>query len=196
MEFISKSLIFSIVLFVFNLQCIKSECEPPKKIVEFQWHPKEAKEGGYFTPLAMQNDTNLVKEMLQGSSLNPDQDLKKICIRVRYSDEGKDASIVGYHNMTSQFKCSTVGNGKEWSFDCQHQSGKEEFSHRMYVTLTDNKTFAFVIRCWKSGLRGWTVFSTRKELHEDSHFHILEHAKSQGFETAYALPLSYKSCNK
>ncbi|ODM94469.1 hypothetical protein Ocin01_12215 [Orchesella cincta] len=141
---------------------------------------KRSKRRRVLYPLAMQNDTNIVKEMLQGSSLNPDQDLKKICIRVRYSEEGKEASVVGYHNMTSQFKCSPTGNGKEWSFDCQHQSGKEDFSHKMYVTLTDNKTFAFVIRCWKNGLRGWTVFSTRKELHEDSHFHILEHAKSQG----------------
>ncbi|CAL8114898.1 unnamed protein product [Orchesella dallaii] len=92
-------------------------------------HPKEAKEDRYFTPLAMQNDTNLVKEIIQGSSLNLDQDLKKLCIRVRYSDEGKDASIVEYHNMTYQFKCSSAGNGKEWSFDCQYHSGKEEFSH-------------------------------------------------------------------
>lgn len=73
----------------------------------------------------MQNDTNIVKEMLQGSSLNPDQDLKKICTRVLYmGDDGKEAVITGF-NVTSQFKCDRIGDGKEWSFDCQHQSGKD-----------------------------------------------------------------------
>lgn len=95
--------------------------------MKIKQHPKEAKEGGFFTPVAMRNDTNVVKEMLQGTSLNPDQDLKKVCLRMQFSDEGKQATISGFNNVTSEFKCSKIGDGKDWSFDCEHQheNGKE-----------------------------------------------------------------------
>jgi hypothetical protein len=69
-----------------------------------------------------------------------------------------------------------------------------EYNYKMYVTLTDKKSYAFFIRCWENGLRSWTVMSTKKFLHDDVQFMILEHAKSHGFETADALPLRYKNC--
>lgn len=71
-----------------------------------------------------------------------------------------------------------------------------EYNHKLYTTFTDKKTFALVVRCWASGLKGWSVVSTKKFLHDDVQIQILEHVKSLGFETADSLPLRYKQCPK
>jgi len=65
----------------------------------------------------------------------------------------------------------------------------------MYVTLSDKKSYAFFIRCWENGLRGWSVMSTKKFLYDDVQLQILEHAKTLGFETADTFPLRYKNCS-
>ncbi|OXA61279.1 hypothetical protein Fcan01_02537 [Folsomia candida] len=170
-----------VLLFVAGEDCVSL-----KKVADYEWNVSN--EEKLYLPIGQKNDTSIVKQILYESSLNPDEDLTKLCHRIQFKNES--VTISGVNGTVATFSCSKLDD-KKWIWDCKHDGNKSEYNHKLYTTFTDKKTFALVVRCWASGLKGWSVVSTKKFLHDDVQIQILEHVKSLGFETADSLPLRF-----
>lgn len=65
------------------------------------------------------------------------------------------------------------------------------------VTLTDGKSFAFILNCWTgSNQRAWDVHSISPQLNPGTRRLIEDHAASLGFRRENMIFLRYDSCRK
>lgn len=58
-----------------------------------------------------------MKVILYGSSLNPDEDLPKLCPRLGFNET--HASISGVNGTSANYKCEMT-EGKKWVKDCKY----------------------------------------------------------------------------
>jgi len=154
-------------------------CFTPKDVVDFVWNPVDLEPEGYYFPMGSL------------SSLNPRNNnitlpgVSKNCpARLLWKEGSSDAIFYGCGNQQSHFECNPVDD-KLWKLDCKHLSNETsvDLSHRVYGTLTDNRTFAFLNRCFYNiDKQDWIVMSTTKDLPPETKFEIFVHAAIQDYE--------------
>jgi len=161
------------------LSLASGACYTPREVLDFKWNPVGLEEEGYYFPMGSLSSLNPKTNVtLPGVSKNcPARFLWK------ESSFGLDTIFYGCGNKQSHFLCTPLDD-KLWKQDCKHLSNETnvDLSHTVYGTMTDNRSFAFINRCFYNiDQQDWIVFSTTKDLPSSTKFEILVHAAMQDY---------------
>jgi len=157
-----------------------SFCDNPFTL-DFDFKSTDSKFKGYYNLANDKSDMRFLKKMLtgHGDALNY-QDQPRI--RLNVGPDGTEHTLSGFGGKSGTVVCNPK-NTKEGKPMCLTKSGVEEFNFTPYITHTDNKSYAVIVRCYQYGNQGWTIFSINGyPLTRADKEVLLKHVHGLGFE--------------
>jgi len=179
-----------------DIDCLKPFPQAARN-VDYEWmHSVET----WFVPLQSRlNYWRYVETLLRTKIEDvPKDDVEegRVCMSYKWDTPPKLSEFQGGPEKEVTY---TITNVIENSFGFV-EGGRREgaMRGRHYITLRDNKSFAFFTTCWADGRASWSVIATERSLPEGTEKEILDHAKSLGFnideEETFVVKENYTEC--
>lgn len=130
--------------------------------------------------------------------LREDEYYYDFCLRRNTSVEGGLGVFTGFGGRTlGIFDVRRRPDRPEIAYEAFPRNLDTQDFARIYITLTDNKTFAFVEECWiGSNQRSWNVISNTPNLSERAVKMIENHAIELGFKKENFVFIRYDGCRR
>lgn len=132
------------------------------------------------------------------ADLREDQFYYEWCFLRNISTPTGAGSTTSWGRPWGDFGVRTVHGRPDIYLDSfSRTSTNPEAYTRLYVTLTDNKTFALVVACWNAeNISSWHVISSTPRLSEKTLNLIESHAESYGFPRENFVRVRYDTCRR
>jgi len=162
------------------------------KTAAVKWPPQNKKYFAngkeMFYPLMSRLDLNRVGAALLDIPVNDVEEHRlyyDACIKANWNFETGKAQMKGFGGKEDNFPIPTHLPG---NYTSPPDSGT------MYLTLTDDSTFAFFATCTHDDRRTWYVVSKEPKLPADVIQKIKNHAEEIGFNWQYSAQIRYDHC--